>query len=140
MGALQEPKMAPQGAPLFVPSICSPGFTSDLKDAFCELVDLERYPIHELDSPACRKLIADCQQSWQQHGSVSLPGFIRESLRAQMSHEVSDLPAHRRLYTQTAYTKTGAETNEFGPSHPANRLLQMDIHAVAGDKLPGTLM
>lgn len=101
-------------------------------------------PLDDLDSPKCAKIIADGQRRWREVGSVSLPGFVREEMREPMARECSDLEAFRRLYTASAYTKTleakQGLREELGPSHPANRLLQMDIHAVAGDLLPRTLM
>ena len=118
-----------------------PEFMSDDEDAVHLLVDTSRYPIHELDSEAARRLITTCREAWVAKGSVSLPGFIKCDVIGPMCNEVSDLPSFRRLYTASAYTKAFDEKGEsFPDSHPAKRLLQMDIHAVAGDQLPRSLM
>ena len=124
-----------------VPDVPLPGFARVEDDALSALVDLDRYPIHRLDSDAGQKLIAECRYAWATKGSVSLPGFIRERVREPMFREVSDLPAFRRLYTASAYAKGFEDVgNHFPESHPAMRQLQMDIHAVAGDLVPPNLM
>ena len=114
------------GEPELVPMLRLPALArDDGGHVLRRLVDLNRYPVDRLDTPACHDLIADCRAAWQQRGSVTLPGFIREAVREEMCAEVTGLPAHRRLYTHQIVT---------------GRTVQMDVHAVAGDRIPRSLM
>mmetsp|Transcript_62719 Transcript_62719/g.173850 ORF Transcript_62719/g.173850 Transcript_62719/m.173850 type:complete len:316 (+) Transcript_62719:76-1023(+) len=124
-----------------VPPLSLPDFVDDKDDVFATIVDLSRYPIDRLDSPACQALIADCSRAWAEKGLVSLPGFIKEDMLGPMTTEVSNLQANRRLYAESAYAKGDDGISAAWPAdHPSNRLLQTDIHAVAGDLLPPSLM
>ena len=61
------------------------------------LVDLARYPIHDLSAPRARALVRRCRAKMRQDGSLLLEGFVREGVVAEMCAEVVGLPAHRRL-------------------------------------------
>ena len=56
-----------------------------------DIVDLEKYPIHELDGAACKNVINHCQTQLRKLGSLSLDGFIRADKIDTMTDEVRNL-------------------------------------------------
>jgi hypothetical protein len=61
-----------------------------------EIVDLDRYPIHELDSPAGRELVGHARSALQAVGACDLRGFLRpEAIEAAVA---SALAVHDRAY------------------------------------------
>ncbi|WP_374455984.1 hypothetical protein [Nocardioides sp.] len=46
-------------------------------DAVSDVIDLDRYPIHELDSERGKALVAFCRASLDFEGACQLPGFIK---------------------------------------------------------------
>ena len=57
---------------------------SDLSD----IVDLERYPITSLDTPAGQRLVRDCRERFEDGVSCELEGFVRPSAVAEVVREV----------------------------------------------------
>ena len=55
------------------------------------VIDTDKYPIHLLNSVECNQLIEKCRAQLVEVGSVSLPGFIRDSVIEQMVSEVHQL-------------------------------------------------
>ena len=51
------------------------------------IVDLDRYPVHELDSAAGRVLVAECRDALRAEGAVRLDGFVRADAVARMAEE-----------------------------------------------------
>eukprot|EP00931_Biecheleriopsis_adriatica_P064490 TRINITY_DN39265_c0_g1_i1.p1 TRINITY_DN39265_c0_g1~~TRINITY_DN39265_c0_g1_i1.p1 ORF type:complete len:345 (+),score=69.44 TRINITY_DN39265_c0_g1_i1:54-1088(+) len=109
-------------------------FRTAEEDEFRSIVDLERYPIHDMHGPAFQEMLARFQAQWNTTGSISLPGFIREEKRLEMAHEVSGMPAFRRLFT-TRYNALLQNNTEVDDKHPSQRLFQTDIYAVAADQI-----
>ena len=68
-------------------------------------IDLERYPILDLDSPAGRALIATCRAQLAETGACRLPGFVDAAAVEQMAAEATALVplAHRCQGHGTAY-------------------------------------
>ncbi|RLA14794.1 MAG: hypothetical protein DRQ59_02550 [Gammaproteobacteria bacterium] len=56
-----------------------------------QLIDLDRYPLNNLDSEAGQQLIADTQVSLGTTGACSLPGFVRASAISEMAAQASSL-------------------------------------------------
>jgi len=113
------------------------------------LLDLERYPLHAEASPAYTELVEWCRQQLASLGSVDLPGFIRSSVLAEMTQEVSDLPSYNRLNVVSAYGAAlddePKEVNQTmprwrGQDHPAKRKFAQDVFAVAGDLVPSSAL
>lgn len=60
-------------------------------DAALELIDLDRYPIADLDSAAGAELLAECQRHMDAHGWCNLAGFLRTEAIEQLNGEANDL-------------------------------------------------
>ena len=81
------------------------------------LVDLERYPIHDLDSARTRALIAEWRAEFDRTGACNLRGFVTPEGAAKLAAEaIALLPlAHRR-----AWTRNFLDEMEDDPSLPAD--------------------
>ena len=60
-------------------------------DLALELVDLDRYPIADMDHGTGADLLAECQNSMETHGWCNLDGFIRADALAWLNTEANDL-------------------------------------------------
>ena len=65
-------------------------------DALADFIDLERYPIDDLDSPAGRTLIESCQGMMREQAICALKGFLRPVLLQAISDEVTHLESTMR--------------------------------------------
>ncbi len=75
---------------------CRPQF-----DIARELVDLDLYPITDLDNGPGVEFLAECQRSMDSHGWCNLDGFIRADALARLNGEANDLlPAAEVLHVK----------------------------------------
>ena len=56
-----------------------------------QLIDLGRYPIHQLDSNAGRDLVSKCQRSLADTAGALLPDFVRPDALTRMAREAEQL-------------------------------------------------
>ena len=87
-------------------------------DAINKYIDLNRYPIHDLDCGAGQALIARARQMMQSETLCLLEGFLREGAVSAISSEITQLEpeAHKLDYLCTPY---GWMNNAgFPPDHP----------------------
>lgn len=56
-----------------------------------DIIDLERYPIHDLDTPTAAELIASCQEALDTCALCRFPGFIRPDALERIVREESIL-------------------------------------------------
>ena len=99
-----------------------------------ELVDLDRYPLHD---PAARaEIVAEARAGMAALGSAVLPGFLRPAAVAAMAAEAAALvPAsHRRDRMLTAYSRDDAE-DWMEPDHPVRRTHPYRMRVTATDQL-----
>ena len=99
-------------------------------------VDLERYPIHQLDSLSGQSLLAECQQMMRRDSLCLLPGFLSEAGRRLLCDEITDLEAdaHRVNYRATMYG--WMDNSDFPEEHPRSQLLNRRCRVVSTDQLP----
>ena len=98
-------------------------------------IDLDRYPIHELDSQAGKALIAEAREMMQRDTLCLLDGFLRDSAVAELCAEITQLEAgaHRVDYPSTIY---GWMHNEgFPPGHPRSLLLRRCCGVISYDQI-----
>lgn len=96
------------------------------------LVDLDRYPIHRLDTPPAASLLDRCRRQMRDVGACVLPGFLRADAVAATIEEVDQVDTHRRTARQSAY---GDPPPEHLPAdHVHRRLWDQTIDVVAGDQ------
>ena len=118
---------------------------------FEDIVDIERYPILDLNSSAGKALLLQCKEEFDRTGSLSLKGFIREDMIIKMYEEIKPLitVAHRRLelvnpfgilvnnYMDKEVERTG---KPLPPDHALKHRLAQDVNAVANDQIPTECM
>ena len=107
------------------------------EEAASALIDLARYPIDDLKSPAAAALVAECRQQLAATGACLLPDFLRPAALAAMAAEAASLAplAHRTPGSRsTAYLE--APDEGFPQGHPKRRLQPTSVGAVAYDLIP----
>lgn len=100
------------------------------------LVDLDRYPLDELDGGRARAVVAEGRRGLAERGLAELSGFLRPDAVAALVDEADALAplAHRSRVAGTAYLAPPDEA--FPPGHPRRRLWPTELGAVAYDLFP----
>lgn len=100
------------------------------------LVDLERYPILALDSPAGKKMIAAAQAQLREMGAAELSDFIRPAAMAELIRDA-------RALAPGAYCSRGAsspylEVPDFNlpADHPRRMFGPFSVGVIAYDQFP----
>lgn len=103
-------------------------------------VDIERYPIDDLDSPAGQRLVQQCRASLAKSNFFALPGFITPEASALMAGEAEDLlpESHFMKNRRTVYQAFENECPEWPPEHPRNHALDYQCHIIGYDWIPDT--
>ncbi|MBR7831046.1 2OG-Fe(II) oxygenase [Actinospica sp. MGRD01-02] len=100
------------------------------------LIDLERYPIHDLDSDRGRAFVEQCRQQLAEHGACSLPGFMPADAVTEMVRVAYALvsKAWRSDQTHTVYFEEPDDT--VAPADPRAFLVRSAKNGIAYDYLP----
>jgi hypothetical protein len=101
------------------------------------LVNLARYPVHDLASPEGQILVERCHDELMATGSCMLPDFLAPEALAAMVEEARRLAplAYNEGATKgTAYIEIPDKS--FPADHPRRRLMRTSVGAVAYDMLP----
>ena len=61
------------------------------------IINIQKYPIHDLTTSTAQTLISHCRQQMKKDGSLLLEKFIHPNYIQRMTNEVSNLTTHRRL-------------------------------------------
>ncbi|MEX2297665.1 MAG: hypothetical protein WD715_09625 [Dongiaceae bacterium] len=102
---------------------------NDLSD----LVDLDRYPLHESGGAHLRELVEDCRVQLASRGVATLPGLVRPDAVRRMAAE-TEAVIDRTYYCDSqhnAYLK--APNLDLPRTHPRNRDLATQVGSVAWD-------
>ncbi len=108
-------------------------------DSISPVIDLERYPIHALDTELGEELIERCRDELATDGVASLPGFV---LPAAVQHtvEVGNRLADTAWHADQSHTVYFTEPDEGSAAdHPRRRLIRSSQRAIAYDLLPEDL-
>ena len=100
------------------------------------IVDLERYPIHDLSNIAGNELLQRCRQDMQKSGVCLLPGLLTPTAIDSIAAEANEsLPKAFFCHnTHNAYLKD--DDPSFPEDHPRRRRLKTDVGSIAYDHLP----
>lgn len=109
-------------------------------DAIADYVDLARYPIADLKSPAARALIARMQGEMADLGACCLRNFIRPEALEKLRSEAEGL-AHLayggpREATPYFFNYRIGEGKGYPADHPTRRSSPRRLSQVAGDLIP----
>lgn len=96
-------------------------------------VDLDRYPLHYLDSPAGERLIDECRRQLAEDGCVVLKNFVPAESIERLQFETLRLSprAHYNECETNPYNADGDPS--LPPEHPINRFDDRTNGFVAGD-------
>ncbi len=107
-----------------------------------DLIDLDRYPINDLETPRGRDLIERIRRSMADQVLCALPGFLRPAAIAQMVKEAEALeplaypgPNEASPYFFNYET---AELASLPPDHPRRRKTPRRMRQIAYDLIPPT--
>lgn len=103
---------------------------------YADVVDLDRYPIHDLASSEGQEFLARCRAELAEKGVCSLPGFIRPEAVAAMVQVAADNAdkAHSSENMHNVYFTPADET--VAEDHPLRRQVRSAKHGIAYDYLP----
>lgn len=108
--------------------------------AIFDLLDTSRYPIDDLTRVDAQNLIVEINSALAQDGSCTLPGFVRESVIAEMAAEANSLrrlayagPTNVSPYFFNYDLAGDAELDE---GHPLKRRGKRNLAQVATDLIP----
>ncbi|GGX93513.1 hypothetical protein GCM10007160_21380 [Litchfieldella qijiaojingensis] len=99
------------------------------------LVDLERYPLHDLDGDTGWQLIEECRRQLAADGCVVLKRFVPDHALARLERETERLSPEAH-YNQTETNPYNSDADPSLPvSHPKNRFADRTNGFVAGDRI-----
>ncbi|MFT0531914.1 hypothetical protein ACMHYJ_03635 [Castellaniella hirudinis] len=101
-----------------------------------DIVDLARYPIHDLQSAAGRALIQQCQAALAQEGACVLEGFITPQAVAKMI-SIADSLDDKAWITDRPHTVYFEPVDDTVPAaHPRAHVVRSAKHGIAYDYIP----
>jgi hypothetical protein len=106
------------------------------RHGYADVVDLDRYPIDDLDSAAGQEFLARCRADLAAHGVCTLPGFITPDAVAEMvrvGEELAD-KAWASDQTHTVYFEPPA--SDVDPADPRAHQVRSAKHGIAYDYIP----
>ncbi len=102
------------------------------------LIDLEKYPLDDLDSDRGKALIEDCIACLECDGMFTLSGFMQRDIIDQM------LPSLYPMFERESFTHAREHNIYFDDdvkalesNHPAMARVKTVNHTLCGDQLPG---
>ena len=111
-----------------------------MADCLADYVDLRRYPIADLKSPAAQALIAGLREEMVYPGACCLPSFLRPDARERLRDEAEGLAhlAHGGPSEATPYffNYRIGEGKGYPADHPTRRTSPRRLGQVAGDLIP----
>lgn len=106
-----------------------------------ECIDLESYPIDQLDTDAGRELIARCRRQLADDGCVVLKDFVRPSMLTRLEAETERLSPDAHINETETNPYNSAADPSLPPEHPKNRFDDRTNGFVAGDRIAqGTIL
>ena len=104
-------------------------------DALADFIDLERYPIDDLESCAGRTLIESCQGIMGERAICALKGFLRPVLLQAISDEVTHLESEMRRVNFPATPYGWLKNTGFSKTHPRSRVFDRRCGVLTRDQL-----
>ena len=100
------------------------------------LLDLDRYPMHELDSEAGRQLVQQCVDDLERKGMFTLQGFLRSEIIDGMLPDLLQRLEHESFTHEREHNIYFDDNIEGLPrDHPALKRVKTINHTLCGDQL-----
>jgi len=104
-------------------------------------LDLERYPLHDLQGARGRALVEQCKLDLAERGMFNLPGFLRPDALANSLSELRPLFDDRAFFHKRSHNIYFAEDIAgLAPDHPALMRLETTNHTLCADQFPESLI
>jgi hypothetical protein len=100
------------------------------------LIDLERYPINDLDGSAARAVIDDARHQIAKDGLAELPGFITQSGVAALVADADRLSERAHPSGGVGTADLELPSDEWPKDHPRQRWMPYGVRAVGYDVIP----
>ena len=102
-----------------------------------QVINLDRYPIEDSDSPVFRELVGRLREELNQHQYVVLPDFIQPAAREQAIEQVEHVLhlANHNHSDRNCYLQREPDTS-LPAGHPRNVFLSASTWMLAADLLP----
>jgi hypothetical protein len=105
-----------------------------------DILDLDRYPLHKLGTPAWNELVEKCRADLARDGMFNLEGLVRPEALTRAVAELRPVLdtlsfTHKRLHN-IYFTK---EVAGLSADHPALRMTQTINHTVCYDQIPTSI-
>ena len=102
-----------------------------MNDTITDIVDLERYPIADLDAPVAQKLIAEAKAKLRDPGYFTMPGFIRAEAITSIAGEAETLLADGHWHERLRDPSIGKELGLY----PWHRPSRVAVRCTGGDRM-----
>jgi len=104
--------------------------------ALAGAIDLDRYPIDDLDAPAGRDLVRRCREQLRARGACELEGFVRAAAVAETVRGVAALEADAFRTETTHNLEFSGREAELDPDDPLRIQVRSAKGLVAYDQIP----
>ncbi|MGI9405890.1 MAG: HalD/BesD family halogenase [Hyphomicrobiaceae bacterium] len=105
------------------------------------ILDLDRFPLHDLDSERGRALVARCRGDMERHGFFNLDGLFRpEALAACVSEVKSVLATDAYEHRQSHNIYFKSHVDGLAPDHPALRTVETVNRKICADQIPENVL
>jgi hypothetical protein len=106
-----------------------------------DILDLESFPLHDLESRAGRVLVARCQRELAETGMFNLDGLVRsEALAGCVDEVVPELERNAYAHTQLHNIYFQKHVEGIDPDHPALRQSRTSNRQICGDQMEGFVL
>ena len=103
-----------------------------------QILDLDRYPLDQPDSPVFAALVARCRDLLARDGMFDLSGFLRPEVTAAAAEAVKPAMAHQSFRHERSHNIYFRDAVDgLAPDHPALRKVQTINHTLTADQLGG---
>lgn len=106
-----------------------------------QLLDLDRFPIHEIEASPAQTLVQSCREELAQTGMFNLSGLMRPAAVAAAATQMKPLMA-AKAFTHSRWHNIYFQTHIDGVAddHPALRLFETVNHTICADQMPDTIV
>jgi hypothetical protein len=105
--------------------------------AINQIVDLDRYPLDQPDSPVAKELLCNGRKALDENALFSLTGFVRSEVIEEMAAELAGLVPISCRYDQLRNAYDYAPENQLWPNnHPRSQLHRCTYNQVLNYQIP----
>ena len=106
-----------------------------------QILDLDRWPLHDLDGLRGQALVARCREGLRAVGMFSLDALVRpEALDASVAEVAPVLDTAAFTHSRDHNIYFDDEIEGLDPDHPALRRFTTVNHTICGDQLPESVI